>query len=113
MEGLEECNRALKRNKAPGWDGVPIKVYISSKAAMQELFELVCLMCKTEIIPNDLVHTLFIMLYKKGSRDDFTNYRAIGLLCHSYKVLSVLNIRKMQPALEERLPLFFIYTVNS
>ena len=44
------------------------------------------------------------MLYKKGSRDDFANYRAIGLLCHSYKVLSVLILKRMQPALEERLP---------
>ena len=40
------------------------------------------------------------MLYKKGSRDDFANYRAIGLLCHAYKVLSVIVLRRM----EERLP---------
>ena len=43
------------------------------------------------------------MPYKKGSRDDFGNYRAIALLCHSYKVISVLILRRMQPALEERL----------
>ena len=44
------------------------------------------------------------MLYKKGARDDFANYRAIGLLCHAYKVVSVLILKRMQPFLEERLP---------
>jgi len=37
----------------------------------------------------------FIMLYKKESRDDFGNDRAIGLLCHSYKVLSVLILHRL------------------
>ena len=103
-EEFDECVSALRCGKAPGWDGTPIEAYISSDAAKQELYELVCLMWKTEIIPDDIVHVLFIMLYKKGSRDDFSNYRAIGLICHSYKVLSVLILRRMQPALEERLP---------
>ena len=44
------------------------------------------------------------MLYKKGARDEFANYRAIGLLCHAYEVLSVIVLRRMQSALEERLP---------
>ena len=101
---FDECVKALRSGRAPGWDGVPIEVYLSSDAAKQELYELVCLIWRTEIIPEDLVHALFIMLYKKGSRDDFANYRAIGLLCHSYKVLSVIILRRMQPALEERLP---------
>ena len=51
-------------------------------------------------MPDELV---FVLLIKKGSRGDFANYRAIGLLCHSYKVLSVLLLRQMQPNLEERL----------
>ena len=43
------------------------------------------------------------MLYNKGSRDDFANYLAIGLLTHAYKVDSVLILLRMQPYLEERL----------
>ena len=99
-----ECCKALRTNRAPGPDGAPIEVYLASPSAMQELYEIVCLLVKHESIPNELVHALFIMLYKKGSRDDFANYRAIGLLCHSYKVFSVLILRRIQPALEARLP---------
>ena len=101
---FDECVKALRCGKAAGWDGTPIEAYVSSESANCELYELVCLIWRTEVIPDDIVHVLFIMLYKKGSRDDFSNYRAIGLLCHSYKVLSVLILRRMQPALEARLP---------
>ena len=103
-EEFNECVKALRCGKAPGVDDTPIEAYIYSEAANQELYELVCLIWRTEAVPGDFVHALFVMLYKKGTRDEFGNYRAIGLLCHSYKVMSVLILRKMQPALEERLP---------
>ena len=32
------------------------------------------------------------MLYKKASRDNFANYRAICLLCHAYKLLSAVVV---------------------
>ena len=40
------------------------------------------------------------MLFKKGPRDNFGNYRAIGLMCHSYKLLSILVLHRMQDAVE-------------
>ena len=43
------------------------------------------------------------MLYKKGPRDNFGNYRIIGLMCHSYKRLSMLVLHRMQDAVESRL----------
>ena len=103
-EEFEECVNALRGDRAAGSDEIPIEVYLASPSAKRELYEVLCLLWKTEDIPVELVRALFIMLYKKGSRDDFANYRAIGLLCHSYKVLSVLVLRRMQDALEQRLP---------
>ena len=44
-----------------------------------------------------------LLLYKTGSRDNFGNYRAIGLLCHSYKLLSMLVQHRMQDAVESQL----------
>ena len=44
------------------------------------------------------------MLHKKGSRDDMANYRAICLLCHSYKLLSAVVARRLMAVLDERLP---------
>ena len=76
-EDLEECLRVLHDNKAPGCDGIPIEAYRGSAAAKQELFAIVRLMWNIEVIPPALVRGTFVMLYKKGPRDNFGNYRAI------------------------------------
>ena len=55
-------------------------------------------------IPPELVRGTFIMLHKKGSRDDMANYRATCLLCHSYKLLSAVVARRLMAVLEDRLP---------
>ena len=81
---LEDCLRSMKDGKAPGWDNLPIEAFKYSKVAKEELFRIVRLIWDTESIPPDLVKGVFIMLYKKNSRDDFKNYRAICLLCHAY-----------------------------
>ena len=60
-------------------------------------------MWQTEVIPPALVRGTFVILYKKGLRDNFGNYRAIGLMCHSYKLLSVLVLHRMRDAVESRL----------
>ncbi len=101
---FDECVHALRTDRAPDFAETPIEAYVASPSAKRELSELVCLMWRTENIPDDQVHALFIMLYKKGCRDNFANYRAIGLLCHSYKVFPVLVLKIMQPALEEHMP---------
>ena len=40
---------------------------------------------------------------RSGPRDNFGNYRAIGLMCHSYKLLSMLVLHRMRDAVESRL----------
>ena len=102
-EELEECLRVLHDNKAPGCDGIPIEAYRGSPAAKQELFAIVRLMWQTEVIPPAFVCGIFVMLYKKGPRENFVNYRSTGLMCHSYKLLSMLVLHCMQDAVESRL----------
>ena len=43
------------------------------------------------------------MIYKKGQRDDFNNYRAICLLCHAYKLLSTVVVRRLMEVLDGHL----------
>ena len=45
-----------------------------------------------------------MMIYKKGSRDDLPNYHAIYLLCHSYKLLSAVIVRRLMEVLDDHLP---------
>ena len=44
------------------------------------------------------------MLLKKAPRDDVANYRAICLLCHWYKLLSVVVASRLMAVLDERPP---------
>ena len=95
------CKRS---GKAVGCDNVPVEAYRGSIEAKSELFSLCRLMWHSERIPPDLARGVFVMLHKKGLRDDFANYRAICLLCHSYKLLSVVVAHKLMDVLEGYLP---------
>ena len=57
-----------------------------------------------ETVPPPMVRGIFIMFYKKGERDKFSNYRAICLLCHAYKLLSAVIARRLHVQLEPILP---------
>ena len=72
--------------------------------ATNELFRICRLMWRTEHIPPDLVRGVFMMIYNNGPRDDFANYRAICLLCHSYKLLSAVIARRLMEVLDGHLP---------
>ena len=84
---LEEALKSLKTGKAPGSDSIPIEAYKYSEAGKQELFRITQLIWNTEVVPAEMLTGIFIMLYKKNSRDDFGNYRCICLSCHCYKLL--------------------------
>ena len=100
QEELETCLRVLHDNKAPGCDSIPIEAYRGSPAAKQELVAIVRLMWQTEVTSPAHVRETFVMLYKKGLRDNVGNYRA---MCHSYKLLSMLVLHRMHDAVESRL----------
>ena len=101
---LGVCLKALRSGKATGCDNVPIEAYRGSVHATNELFRICRMMWHSKRIPPELVRGTFIMLHKKGPRDDMANYRAICLLCHSYKLLSAIVARRLMAVLEDRLP---------
>ena len=101
---LRMCLDALRIGKAPGCDDVPIEAYRGSEEATKELFRICRLMWNTERIPANLVRGMFVMIHKKGSRNDYGNYRAICLLCHSYKLMSAVVARRLMETLEGHLP---------
>jgi len=103
-EELLKCLNGLSENKAPGADNLPIEAYKYSLTARNELFRIIQLIWDSEVVPPDIVKGVFIMLYKKKSRDDFKNYRAICLLCHAYKLLSAVIARRLSIELQPVLP---------
>ena len=67
---MNECLDALPSGKAVGCDNVPVEAYRGSNEAKSELFPLCHLMWHSERIPQDLVRGVFVMLHKKGPRED-------------------------------------------
>ena len=103
-EELEKALFAMKSGKAPGWDEVPVELYQNSNTARAELYRIIRMIWDSEDIPAELVKGIFIMFYKKKDRNCFSNYRAICLLCHAYKLLSAVIAGRMYVDLADVLP---------
>ena len=98
-EELHKCPEALRCDKAPGCDSVPVEAYRGSVEATKELLRICRLMWQNERIPLEIVRGMFVMPNRKGPRDDYRNYRAICLLCHSYKLMSAIVAWRLMTAL--------------
>ena len=104
VEELDAALFAMKSGKASGWDDVPVELYQNSKTARSELYRIIHLIYDSEIVPEELVRGIFIMLYKKKDINYFSDYRAICLLCHAYKLLSAVVAKKLHIDLKDVLP---------
>ena len=103
LEETAACVKKLNKGKAAGPDGIPIEQYQSSQNATEELHKIIVNIFETENIPNEFVTADMMMLYKKKSKDLRSNYRALGLLNHSYKTFSTVLLVRMLPFIEPRL----------
>ena len=93
---LDDCLKCMQKSKAAGPDTIPVEIYLASDLCRQALFDLVRKICAEEKTPEDFVISHFCPIYKnKGSSDDMSKYRYICLLNHSYKLLSVYLLRKL------------------
>ena len=102
---IEKAINSLKNGKAVGKDGIPVEVYKYSPAAKTLLMDLIKRIWQEESIPNDFGIAVFKMIYKrKGSPDDPSKYRCIGLLNAAYKVFSCIMLRRLVKETEGYLP---------
>ena len=89
------CGQKVKNGKATGPDGIPVEVWKNSLLAKEELFFFVRGLWQSEAVPKKFALCAFVMLYKKGSKNMCANYRALGLLNHSYKILSICLLNRL------------------
>ena len=86
----------MKNGKAVGADGIPSGVWKHSAVARDALYAFLRKVWSKEEVPKNLTVCIFIMMYKKkGSHNDCSKYRAIGLLNHTYKIMSVVLLRRL------------------
>ena len=102
MHGLTaaQFNKGLQKmniNKTVGPDRIPTKLYKQSQTCRNLLFQLLQKIWLEEEIPVAFARATFVMLYKnKGSSNDPSKYRCIGLLSHSYKVLNQCLLQQLE-----------------
>ena len=64
---------------------------------MSELHHLLSAIWIQEVISDEFALGDMLMHYKKKSKDDRGNYRALGLLNHSYKILAMVILGRILP----------------
>ena len=95
-EEFNEAVKQMKHGKATGMDNIPAEVWQSSKVAQDELFKFIKKVWSKEHVPVNLAVCIFVMIFKrKGSHNDCSKYRAIGLLNHAYKIMSVILLKRI------------------
>ena len=103
IEEVEACVMQLNSGKATGPDLTPIEQYKHCATARTELYHLITTMWDNEQIPEDFVLADMLMLYKRKGKDNRSNYRALGLLNHSYKTFSMVLLSRMVPFIDPKL----------
>ena len=87
----------MSNNKACGHDGIPSELYKRSAKCNKLLRQLLKKIWREEDVPVEFARATFIMLFKnKGSANDPSKYRCIGLLPHAYKVLVQCLLAKLE-----------------
>jgi hypothetical protein len=103
IDEVKTCVKLLKSNKAAGPDEIPIEQYKNNDIACTELHQLISTMRSEEYIPEDFVLGEMLMFYKKKCKNNRGNYRALGLLNHSYKVFSMVLLLRLIPHIDPKL----------
>ena len=77
--------KKMRTDKATGPDQIPVKLYKGSAVAVPETpTRTPTKIWKEEDVPIKFARAIFVMIYKnKGSSNDPTKYRCIGLLSHA------------------------------
>ena len=93
---FEKAVSQMKNGKIPDMDEIPDEVWKKSKVHKEQLFNFLQKIWSKESASAILVVCVFVMIYKnKGSHNDCSKYRAIGLLNHAYKIMSVVLLKRL------------------
>ena len=85
-------------NKACGGDGIPVELFrILKHDAVKVLHSICQQIWKTQQWPQGWKRSVFILILKKGSAKECTNYHTIALISHASKImLKILQGRPQQ-----------------
>ena len=87
---FREAVRRAKPGRAPGLDGVVVELMKSCDELCLLGYEIIKNVWMSEEMPEDLAVGWLCLIYKKGAKNDLSNYRPITVLNHLFKVLGGL-----------------------
>ena len=104
MQELLWAIRKLKRRKAIGPDDTPIEFYKEMEIdSLQHLRHMLNQWWNNEHIPEDQLLAQVVLIYKKGPKDDLSNYRPISLLKIMYNILAAALQTRIEHGVEDQL----------
>ena len=93
IEEINEAIRHLKRNKSPGWDGIPAEI-VKNINATSFLLDYLNALFSTGYFPKFWCKSVIVPLLKKGDIENPNNYRGVSLLSVVSKIFTyILNKR--------------------
>ena len=93
----------MKSNKSPGDDGIIAEFYSKYWYLIKtELTEVIkCILERNNLAPSQN-RAILTLLYKKGEREDISNWRPISLLNADYKIITkVLALAKQSSLIKK------------
>ena len=88
---------SLTRNKASGYDGIPVELFqILKDDAVKVLHSICQRIWKTQQWPKDWKRSVFIPIPKKGNAKESSNYHTVALISHTSKVMLKILQAKLQ-----------------
>jgi len=103
-EELEQSLKSVKNRKAAGPDGLDSELFkYGGTALSNRLLELINKCWKERSIPEEWGQARVKSLFKKGKRDECSNYRGIGLLNSGYKIYDKIITQRFKTILEATL----------
>ena len=87
----------MPNSKACGMDNIPAELFKHSLTCRDLLRQTLQKIWLDEEVPIDFAKAMFVMLFKnKGSSDDPSKYRCIGLLPHAFKVFQQCLLERIE-----------------
>ena len=91
----------VKRYKAPGPDDLSPSLFkFGGPTLIQCLHNLLHLIWTTESVPTEWGTATIVPVYKKGNRNECSNYRGISLISTASKILASILLRRLTPERE-------------
>jgi hypothetical protein len=93
--------RSLKNKNSTGYDGVSSRIIKYGATAICKPFSYICnCSLQTGIYPERLKYAIVKPIYKKGDKNDMTNYRPISLLITVSKILENVVFNRLNQHLQ-------------